>query len=101
MLNFLDRSSYFAQHKQTTISVIMTLVVKNLQNIVKLKMCQIEKDINILRRLMAIEKFDVSVLFVSDDYIQRLNQSYRHVEGATDVLAFPALEVLIDLLLSR
>ena len=78
----------------------MTLVVKNLQNIVKLKMCQIEKDINILRRLMAIEKFDVSVLFVSDDYIQRLNQSYRHVEGATDVLAFPALEVLIDLLLS-
>ena len=56
-------------------------------------MCQIEKDINILRRLMEIDKFDVSVLFVTDDYIQKLNQNYRHVEGATDVLAFPALEV--------
>lgn len=71
----------------------MTLVLKNLQNIVKLRMCQVEKDIAILRRLMAIDKFDVSVLFVTDDYIQELNQNYRHVEGATDVLAFPALEV--------
>lgn len=71
----------------------MTLVLKNLQNIVRLKVCQIEKDINILRRLMEIDKFDVSVLFVTDDYIQKLNQSYRYVEGATDVLAFPALEV--------
>ena len=56
-------------------------------------MCQIEKDINILRRLMEIDKFDVSVLFVTDDYIQKLNQNYRHAEGATDALAFPALEV--------
>ena len=71
----------------------MTLVLKNLQNIIKLRMCQLEKDIIILRRLMNIEMFDVSVLFVKDDYIRKLNEKYRQCEGATDVLAFPALEV--------
>lgn len=90
---FLYRISPFFETEQTTTSGSMTLVLKNLQNIVRLKVCQIEKDINILRRLMEIDKFDVSVLFVTDDYIQKLNQSYRYVEGATDVLAFPALEV--------
>ncbi|KAL8578510.1 hypothetical protein ACOMHN_028782 [Nucella lapillus] len=71
----------------------MTLVLKNIQNVVKLSMPQIERDIQTLRRVMAIEKYDVSVLFVTDKYIQKLNQTYRQVEGPTDVLAFPALEI--------
>ncbi|XP_076439489.1 endoribonuclease YbeY-like [Babylonia areolata] len=71
----------------------MTLVLKNFQNIVKLRMPQIERDILTLRRLMTIDKYDVSVLFVSDQHIQSLNQDYRQVEGPTDVLAFPVLEI--------
>lgn len=73
----------------------MTLVLKNLQTCVKLNMQQIGKDTNIIRRLMEIDKVDVSVLFVSDYYITKLNESFRKAEGPTDVLAFPVLEVSI------
>ncbi|KAK7109735.1 endoribonuclease YbeY-like [Littorina saxatilis] len=71
----------------------MTLVLKNLQTCVKLNMQQIGKDTNIIRRLMEIDKVDVSVLFVSDYYITKLNESFRKAEGPTDVLAFPVLEI--------
>ncbi|KAK7494227.1 hypothetical protein BaRGS_00014509 [Batillaria attramentaria] len=73
----------------------MALVLKNLQNVVRLNLVQIEKDVRILRRLFEIERFDVSFLFVTNDYIARLNQEYRQVEGPTDVLAFPALEIAV------
>lgn len=34
-------------------------------------------------------KAEVSVLFCDDPFIAELNLSYRHTEGATDVLSFP------------
>lgn len=38
-----------------------------------------------------VEDAEVSVVFVSDDYIQQLNRQYRDIDSPTDVLSF-ALE---------
>lgn len=38
------------------------------------------------------EVAEVSIVFVDDAYIARLNQQYRHIDGATDVLSFALLE---------
>lgn len=77
----------------------MTLVLKNMQNAVRLRTRIIRKDVNILRRLMNLERYDVSLLFVTDEYIATLNSNYRQVHGPTDVLSFPALEVFSALTL--
>ncbi|PVD30432.1 hypothetical protein C0Q70_09698 [Pomacea canaliculata] len=42
---------------------------------------------------MNLERYDVSLLFVTDEYIATLNSNYRQVHGPTDVLSFPALEI--------
>lgn len=36
----------------------------------------------------------VSILLTDDESIRELNEHYRHVDGATDVLSFPAGEAL-------
>jgi ssRNA-specific RNase YbeY (16S rRNA maturation enzyme) len=71
----------------------MALVLKNMQKAVKLNMRTLEKNIKMLRKIMKIERFDVSVVFVTNSYIQNLNETYRNVPGPTDVLAFADLEV--------
>jgi len=38
------------------------------------------------------QKFDVSIAFVSDQTIRRLNYQYRKINKTTDVLAFPGEE---------
>lgn len=77
----------------------MTLVLKNMQNAVRLRTRIIRKDVNILRRLMNLERYDVSLLFVTNEYIATLNSNYRQVHSPTDVLSFPALEVFSALTL--
>jgi probable rRNA maturation factor len=49
--------------------------------------------------LSALEKigktnWDISILFCNDIYIQKLNNTYRHKDTATDVLSFPASETV-------
>ncbi|KAK7109736.1 endoribonuclease YbeY-like [Littorina saxatilis] len=71
----------------------MTLILKNLQTAVKLNMQHIGKDTNMIRKLMGIYRVDVSVLFVSDDYMSKLNESFRNTQGPTDLFIFPTLEI--------
>jgi probable rRNA maturation factor len=40
-------------------------------------------------RAHALERTEISVMFVNDSEIQRLNRIYRRVDRPTDVLAFP------------
>lgn len=39
-----------------------------------------------------VEDGEVCITFVDDEYISRLNESYRNISGPTDVLSFPMNE---------
>lgn len=71
----------------------MTLLVRNLQRAVALNITKTKQEVQTLRRIMHIDRFDLAVLCVEDEKIQDLNRMYRGVDKATDVLSFPASEV--------
>lgn len=45
-----------------------------------------------MMRLLQLKKEDVSISFVDDDEMRKLNRNYRHKDKPTDVLAFPLRE---------
>ncbi|XP_077987681.1 endoribonuclease YbeY-like isoform X2 [Glandiceps talaboti] len=73
----------------------MSLLLRNLQKVVPLNFERLTRDINIIRRILKIENYDLAVLCVDDNEIQLLNDKYRNVARATDVLAFPAYDDII------
>lgn len=75
---------------------VMTLLLRNLQKVVPVNVPKLKQDVTWLRRIMHIERFDVSLLCVDDDKIQELNKMYRGVDEVTDVLSFPAHEVSLQ-----
>ena len=74
----------------------MPVYVNNLQD-----QLSVDEDITalaqrVVRKVLAAEgvagKAEVSVVFVDDDYIRRLNRQHRGVDSPTDVLSFAMLE---------
>lgn len=74
----------------------MPVYVNNLQD-----QLSVDEDLTtlaqrVVRKVLAAEgvagKAEVSVVFVDDDYIRRLNRQYRGVDSPTDVLSFAMLE---------
>jgi probable rRNA maturation factor len=45
-----------------------------------------------VRRELGFDEADLTVCFVSDAEIARMNQAFRKKKGPTDVLSFPAIE---------
>ncbi|BFY98019.1 hypothetical protein BsWGS_01059 [Bradybaena similaris] len=72
----------------------MTLVLRNLQQAVKINLVQLRSDVGLLMGLCELQAYDLSLLLVSDDKIRRLNAEYRHIDEVTDVLAFPFHQIL-------
>lgn len=72
----------------------MTLILKNLQSIVRFNTKLFEKQINLIRSIFKVQKFDVGVICIDNEEIQTINRTYRHSDQPTDVLAFPFFEVL-------
>ncbi|OWF54293.1 putative ribonuclease [Mizuhopecten yessoensis] len=72
----------------------MSVVIHNMQRLIKLDLRRLERDVRYLRRLMGLTSFHMGIQCVEDDEISEANIVYRGVEGATDVLAFPFLEDL-------
>jgi len=54
-----------------------------------------------LRRELGLGEADLTICFVSDAEIARMNQAYRKKKGPTDVLSFPAIERHGPAILSR
>ncbi|KAL5006890.1 hypothetical protein ScPMuIL_015696 [Solemya velum] len=71
----------------------MTVILRNLQNIVRVDVTQLRQQVGVLRRILDVEKYDIAVLCVDNDNISDLNSQYRGEKGPTDVLAFPFHEV--------
>lgn len=71
----------------------MGVVLRNLQNVVPLRRSKLRKDVETLRHILGIQKFDLGVICVDNRKIQRINNIYRKKNTPTDVLSFPFYEV--------
>jgi len=71
----------------------MGLVLRNLQTVVPLRRARMRKDVEILRHIFGVQRFDMGIICVDNRRIQRINRVYRRRDRPTDVLAFPFYEV--------
>lgn len=71
----------------------MGVVLRNLQNVVPLRRAKLRKDVEILRHIFGVQRFDMGIICVDNRKIQRINHIYRKKNQPTDVLSFPFYEV--------
>ncbi|KAI7808969.1 putative ribonuclease [Triplophysa rosa] len=72
----------------------MGVVVRNLQSVVSLRRARLRADVETLRLIFGVQRFDMSVICVDNRKIQRINHVYRRQNQPTDVLSFPFHEDL-------
>uniref|UniRef100_A0A8C4XFT9 YbeY metalloendoribonuclease n=1 Tax=Erpetoichthys calabaricus TaxID=27687 RepID=A0A8C4XFT9_ERPCA len=72
----------------------MSIALRNLQRVVPLRRARLRKDVETLRQIMGIQKFDLGFICVDDQRIKHINKKYRHMSIPTDVLSFPFYEDL-------
>ncbi|XP_001365786.1 endoribonuclease YbeY isoform X2 [Monodelphis domestica] len=72
----------------------MSLLLRNLQSAIPLRRAPLRARIELLRHILGIRRFDLGVVCVDNQGIQRLNRIYRQAHGPTDVLSFPFHEDL-------
>ncbi|MEW6170989.1 MAG: rRNA maturation RNase YbeY [Candidatus Omnitrophota bacterium] len=64
------------------------IIIKNLQNKIPLHLNRIKNIIQKITRLEGI-KYSVSIIFVDDRFIKKLNKQFLKENHPTDVLSFP------------
>ncbi|XP_012691860.1 endoribonuclease YbeY [Clupea harengus] len=72
----------------------MGVVIRNLQHVVPVRRARLRKDVETLRHILGIQKFDVGLICVDNCKMQRINNIYRKKNTPTDVLSFPFYEDL-------
>ncbi|XP_048356814.1 endoribonuclease YbeY isoform X2 [Sphaerodactylus townsendi] len=72
----------------------MTLIIRNLQRAIPLRRALLRKRVDQIRCILGVRQFDLAVICISNDHIQRLNKTYRSKNIPTDVLSFPFHEDL-------
>ena len=70
----------------------MRIDIRNIQNKVKIDKKNITACAGFILNSMGEKSAELSILFVDDEYIKKLNWKYRKVKNKTDVLAFPMRE---------
>lgn len=71
----------------------MGVVLRNLQKVVPLRRARLRKDVDTLRHILGVQKFDLGIICVDNHRIQQINNIYRKKNVPTDVLSFPYYEV--------
>lgn len=71
----------------------MGVVLRNLQKVVFLRRARLRKDVDTLRHILGVHKFDMGIICVDNRRIQQINNMYRKKNVPTDVLSFPFYEV--------
>lgn len=69
------------------------------QGVIDASIKDIEKAIDLTIEAVVKEKaqFEISILFTSDEAIQKLNKDYRQKDAPTNVLSFPQIEKFSDI----
>ncbi|MFC1621124.1 rRNA maturation RNase YbeY [Candidatus Omnitrophota bacterium] len=70
----------------------MKVDIRDLQAKVKIDTKKIVQRAEFILNKMGEDRGELSLLFVADSYIRRLNSKYRNVDSRTDVLAFSMRE---------
>uniref|UniRef100_A0A3Q3JYJ5 Uncharacterized protein n=1 Tax=Monopterus albus TaxID=43700 RepID=A0A3Q3JYJ5_MONAL len=70
----------------------MGVVLRNLQKVVPVRRARLRKDVDTLRHILGIQKFDLGIICVDNHRIQQINNIYRKKNTPTDVLSFPFYE---------
>ncbi len=70
----------------------MKVDIRDLQNKLKIDKEKITKCAEFILKEMGEDSAELSLLFVNDSHIKRLNRKYRDVDLKTDVLAFSMRE---------
>lgn len=70
------------------------MVLRNLQKVVPLRRARLRRDIDTLRHILGIHKFDLGIICVDNRRMQQINSTYRKKNAPTDVLSFPFYEDL-------
>ena len=76
-------------------------MILNRQRAVRVARRPLELFLARVRQELGIGQADVTICFVSDAEIARMNQSFRKKKGPTDVLSFPAVDRRAPVLLPR
>lgn len=71
----------------------MSLGIRNLQRAVPLRRAPLRRQVELLRRILGVRKFDLGLVCVDNRRMQRINGIYRGKNVPTDVLSFPFHEV--------
>ncbi|XP_063659675.1 endoribonuclease YbeY isoform X4 [Pan troglodytes] len=71
----------------------MSLVIRNLQRVIPIRRAPLRSKIEIVRRILGVQKFDLGIICVDNKNIQHINRVYRDRNVPTDVLSFPFHEV--------
>ncbi|CAL1581222.1 unnamed protein product [Knipowitschia caucasica] len=72
----------------------MGVVLRNLQKVVPIRRARLRRDVDTLRHILGVQKFDLGVVCVDNLRIQQINRMYRKKDLPTDVLSFPFYEDL-------
>ncbi|XP_011892940.1 PREDICTED: putative ribonuclease isoform X1 [Cercocebus atys] len=67
----------------------MSLVIRNLQRVIPIRRAPLRSKIEIVRRILGVQKFDLGIICVDNKNIQHINRIYRSRNVPTDVLSFP------------
>ncbi|XP_020488825.1 endoribonuclease YbeY isoform X2 [Labrus bergylta] len=72
----------------------MGVVLRNLQKVVPVRRARLRRDVDMLRHILGVQKFDLGVICVDNRRMQQINNTYRKKNVSTDVLSFPFYEDL-------
>lgn len=72
----------------------MSLGIRNLQRAVPLRRAPLRRQVELVRDILGVRKFDLGLICVDNKRIQRINRIYRGKNIPTDVLSFPFHENL-------
>jgi probable rRNA maturation factor len=67
-------------------------MILNRQRAVRVAQRPLELFLARVRRELGLDEADLTICFVSDAEIARMNQAFRKKKGPTDVLSFPAMD---------
>jgi probable rRNA maturation factor len=67
----------------------LEILIKNAQRKYKVDSRKIKRYIGKVQESLGGQETELSILFVNDDRIRKLNSQYRNIDKPTDVLSFP------------
>ena len=71
----------------------MSVIIKNLTRVTQVQGKRLRNDVRLLRRICAIERFDLGIACIDNSTMRNLNSQFRFKDKTTDILSFPFLEV--------